>query len=114
MFVPVFVMVTVALGTTAPVGSLIVPVITPCTVCDHATPLLAKMRKAVNKTKKVRTRTLHPLCFKGLPSRVPKTPLKQPLGTRELIFQYQGFNANVATDRAIAAYSIPDRKFCQE
>src|SRR5258708_13212631 len=39
---------------------------TPCTVCDQATLLVAKMRIATQKTTKVRTRTLHPQFFKKL------------------------------------------------
>src|SRR5258708_36560874 len=39
---------------------------TPCTVCDQARLLVAKMRIATQKTTKVRTRTLHPQFFKKL------------------------------------------------
>src|ERR1700730_6144970 len=54
-------MVTWTFGTTAPVGSVTVPVMTPCTVCDQATPLIANSRTTANRTTTVRTRTLHPL-----------------------------------------------------
>jgi hypothetical protein len=40
--------------------------------------------------------------------------LKQHLGAGKLIFQRRAFDANVTTDRAIAAYSNPAEQFCQE
>src|ERR1700756_5481305 len=54
-------MVTVALGTTAPVGSVTVPVMTPCTVCDQTAPPLARTSRATAKIAKVRSLILSPL-----------------------------------------------------
>jgi hypothetical protein len=61
MFVPAFVMVTVALGTTAPVGSVTVPVMTPCTVCDQTAAPLARISRATAKITKLRSLILSPL-----------------------------------------------------
>src|SRR5215472_12534268 len=60
-FVPTFVIVTVALGTTAPVGSVTVPVMTPCTDCDQTAPPLARISSAATNTAKVRNFMLSPL-----------------------------------------------------
>ena len=54
-------MVTVALGTTAPVGSVIVPVMTPCTVCDQTAAPLARISRAAATIVKVRSLILSPL-----------------------------------------------------
>src|SRR5689334_17465047 len=54
-------MVTVALGTTAPVGSVTVPVMTPCTVCDQTAPPLARISRATASIAKVRSLILSPL-----------------------------------------------------
>src|SRR5579864_3493561 len=63
-FVPALVRVTLTLGTAAPLGSVTVPVITPCTVWDRATPHSARSRTDIHRAKRVRTRTLHPLYLK--------------------------------------------------
>jgi hypothetical protein len=71
IFVPTFVIVTVALGTTAPVGSVTVPVMTPCTVCDQTAAPLARIKRATAKTAKVRSLILSPLskAFSAKPQR---------------------------------------------
>src|SRR2546427_6549591 len=62
MFVPTLVIITVAFGTTAPVGSVIVPVMTPCTVCDQTAPALARTSKAATKkNKSTQSHTLSPV-----------------------------------------------------
>src|SRR2546430_2145446 len=54
-------MVTVAFGTTAPVGSVTVPVMTPCTVCDQTGAPPARTSTAATKNAKVRSFILSPL-----------------------------------------------------
>src|SRR5437879_6100150 len=75
MFVPTLVIVTVAFGTTAPVGSVIVPVMTPCTVCDQTAPALARTSKAATKKTKVRSLILSPP-YNGLSAKALNMILK--------------------------------------
>ena len=72
---PTFVIVTVAFGTTAPVGSVTVPVMTPCTVCDQTAPPLARTKRAAASIAKVRSLILSPLS-KAFSAKASETDLQ--------------------------------------